>query len=168
MTRALEELGKPVGHEALRARMAALHGREDPLLDEERFVQLLRQASDAEVAEVRKLDDDEYEIVLPKVGRARLAERVAAKTGAQADADATPPAEEVSADAERSADGTAAGRPALRFRRGSRGGATGPREISLVGVVSVDDGAGAKKTEAKAEAKASRSRAAGRAPAASQ
>ena len=42
--------------------MAALHGRQDPLLDAPRFARFLRQANDAEVADVRKVGDDEYEI----------------------------------------------------------------------------------------------------------
>ena len=62
MTQALAELRAPVPHEALRLRMVAMHGREDPLLDAARFPRLLRQANDAEVADVRKVGDDEYEM----------------------------------------------------------------------------------------------------------
>ena len=62
MSQALSELRGPVSQEALRLRMAALHGREDPLLDPARFPRLLRQANDAEIADVRKVGDDDYEI----------------------------------------------------------------------------------------------------------
>ncbi|MEZ4414052.1 MAG: NYN domain-containing protein [Gemmatimonadales bacterium] len=62
MSQVLAELPNPVAHDALRARMAALHGREDPLLEEGRFTKLLRQANDAEVADVRKTGDDSYEV----------------------------------------------------------------------------------------------------------
>jgi uncharacterized protein (TIGR00288 family) len=62
MSQALSELRGPVNQEALRLRMAALHGREDALLDPARFPRLLRQANDAEIAEVRKVGDDDYEI----------------------------------------------------------------------------------------------------------
>ncbi|HRX20007.1 MAG TPA: NYN domain-containing protein [Gemmatimonadales bacterium] len=62
LTRALGELPAPVAHETLRARMAALHGREDALLDEVTFPRLLRQANDAEVADVRMLDETHFEV----------------------------------------------------------------------------------------------------------
>ena len=39
-----------------------MHGREDALLEPGRFTRLLRQANDAEVADVRKVGDDDYEI----------------------------------------------------------------------------------------------------------
>ncbi|MGH7703965.1 MAG: NYN domain-containing protein, partial [Gemmatimonadales bacterium] len=54
MRRALGELAGPVPHDALRLRMVTLHGRQDPLLEPARFARLLRQAHDAEVANVRK------------------------------------------------------------------------------------------------------------------
>ena len=62
LARALSELPSPVGSELVRARMAALHGKEDPLLEAERFPRFLRQAHDAEIAEVRKVGETEYEI----------------------------------------------------------------------------------------------------------
>ena len=64
LTRALGELPNPAGHDTLRARMAALHGREDPLLDPARFPRLLRQANDAEVAEVKKTGEDQYDVAV--------------------------------------------------------------------------------------------------------
>ena len=42
--------------------MVALHGREDPLLEAARFTRLLRQANDAEIADVRKVGEDDYEV----------------------------------------------------------------------------------------------------------
>src|ERR687897_3380547 len=66
MSQALSEFRSPVGQEALRLRMVAMHGREDPLLDAGRFPRLLRQANDAEVADVRKVGDDDYEIALQR------------------------------------------------------------------------------------------------------
>jgi uncharacterized protein (TIGR00288 family) len=62
VSRALGELPAPVPHETLRARMAALHGREDPLLEPGTFVRLLRQVNDAEVADVRMIDDEHFEV----------------------------------------------------------------------------------------------------------
>src|SRR4051812_31474193 len=62
MSQALSELRVPVSEEALRLRMVAMHGREDPLLDVGRFGRLLRQANDAEVADVRQVGDNEHEV----------------------------------------------------------------------------------------------------------
>src|SRR5690606_914108 len=63
MTDALADLGVTTGNEQLRSRMVAMLGREDALLEEARFARLLRQANDAEVADVRKIGDgDEYEV----------------------------------------------------------------------------------------------------------
>jgi uncharacterized protein (TIGR00288 family) len=73
MSQALSEFRSPVGHEALRLRMVAIHGREDPLLDAARFPRLLRQANDAEVADVRKIGDEDYEISAQRAGSRPLA-----------------------------------------------------------------------------------------------
>jgi uncharacterized LabA/DUF88 family protein len=72
LRRALGELATPARHDVVRARMAALHGREDPLLHPSRFPRLLRQANDAEIADVKKTADDEYELSLSRVERARI------------------------------------------------------------------------------------------------
>ncbi|HEU5048817.1 MAG TPA: NYN domain-containing protein [Gemmatimonadales bacterium] len=136
MTEALGQLGGAVSSEQLRGRMAAMHGREDPLLETSRFARLLRQANDAEVADVRKLGEDEYEISLhrgratpqvsPQPKAAPVVEAPAAN-GAAASAPAVPAAEPAAATY----------RPGLRFRRGSRAPMrTG--EIPLVGVVSME------------------------------
>ncbi|HEY0351796.1 MAG TPA: NYN domain-containing protein, partial [Gemmatimonadales bacterium] len=120
MAQALSEFRSPVGQEALRLRMVAMHGREDPLLDAARFPRLLRQANDAEVADVRKVGDDDYEIT---------AQRQAARLPLPP----APPAEEAPATAAPAGAGEgvaetagSAGREngqrlGLRFRRGSRG-----------------------------------------------
>jgi uncharacterized protein (TIGR00288 family) len=140
MTDALTELGATVPHETLRLRMASLHGRDDALLEPARFLRLLRQANDAEVADVRRLSDDEYEVSPPRgapraapvapsagiagVGAEHLAAAAASAERADQAADAA-----LAAAAPRES-GVPAG---LRFRRGSRGPLR-PAEIPLVGV----------------------------------
>jgi hypothetical protein len=134
MSQALSEFRSPVGQEALRLRMVAMHGREDPLLDATRFPRLLRQANDAEVADVRKVGDDDYEI---------SAQRVLTRSSLPP---AAPPVEEI-ASAQTSVDalpesGPAPGREngqrlGVRFRRGSRA-PTRAGEIPLIGVVRID------------------------------
>jgi uncharacterized protein (TIGR00288 family) len=133
MTQALSEFRSAVGQEALRLRMVAMHGREDPLLEASRFPRLLRQANDAEVADVRKVGDDDYEI---------SAQQSLARSSLPA---ATPPEEPTAAPAGTegpSEVGGAAGREngqrlGLRFRRGSRG-PTRAGEIPLIGVVQIE------------------------------
>jgi uncharacterized protein (TIGR00288 family) len=164
MAQALAELRAPVPHEALRLRMVALHGREDALLDAARFPRLLRQANDAEVADVRKVGDDEYEVSPHRTG----------PVPAIAAPPAPPAAEPVGVAAETPAEpgGRDNGqRLGLRFRRGSRGPAR-PGEVPLVGVVQIEtvpaaaapvmaeaEEAGVPATEAKPARKATRSRA---------
>jgi uncharacterized protein (TIGR00288 family) len=134
MTQALAELRGPVPHEALRLRMVALHGREDALLDVARFQRLLRQANDAEVADVRKVGDDEYEVSAHRGGSVPS---IAAPAASPA---APPAAEPVGVAAEPAAEpgGRENGqRLGLRFRRGSRGPAR-LGDVPLVGVVQID------------------------------
>jgi uncharacterized protein (TIGR00288 family) len=143
MTQALTELKGPVNQEALRLRMSALHGREDPLLDPTRFPRLLRQANDAEIADVRKVGEDDYEIsgrrgaaMLPPVSPPPApavpaagpeSEPVVVMAGGEAE-----PAPEPAGAREDAV------RYGVRFRRGSRGSLrTG--EIPLVGVVRIDE-----------------------------
>jgi uncharacterized protein (TIGR00288 family) len=133
LTRAMAELPLPVGGEAVRARMAALLGREDPLLDPARFARFLRQANDAEIADVRKLGDDSFE-VSPHKTDLSLLRAVAARPAEVAHAagnGATP-------DTAPAAEPAPRGPAALRFRRGSRAPIR-PLELPLVGVVRVDD-----------------------------
>jgi uncharacterized protein (TIGR00288 family) len=132
MSQALSEFRSPVGQEALRLRMVAMHGREDPLLDAPRFPRLLRQANDAEVADVRKVGDDDYEIAfqrhpsrpsLPPAPREEPQEAAAGGESASEPA-AAPPRENGQ-------------RLGLRFRRGSRGPARAS-DIPLIGVVRIE------------------------------
>jgi hypothetical protein len=120
--------------------MVALHGREDPLLEAARFTRLLRQANDAEIADVRKVGEEDYEvsshrtsgvpaIAAPAPSAAAIA---AANTeelpvaGVAAEAGAEP--------AGRSDNGQ---RQGIRFRRGSRAPLRGG-EVPLIGVVQMD------------------------------
>jgi hypothetical protein len=134
MTQALSELRGPVPHEALRLRMVALHGREDALLDAARFQRLLRQANDAEVADVRKVGDDEYEV---SAHRAGSVPSIAAPAASAAAAPATEAAGVAAEPAVESGSRENGQRLGLRFRRGSRGPAR-LGEVPLVGVVQID------------------------------
>ena len=135
IARGLAELPAPVSGETLRARMAALHGREDPLLDPARFSRLLRQANDAEIADVRKVGDDNYEIT-PHKSHAPITLALPAKPALDSADNGAAAATGLD-----SATGVwAAARPgsaALRFRRGSRAVTRPP--APLVGVVHVDE-----------------------------
>jgi uncharacterized protein (TIGR00288 family) len=131
MSQALSEFRSPVGQEALRLRMVAMHGREDPLLDAGRFPRLLRQANDAEVADVRKVGDDDYEISGQRPGLFKPVQPAptAPVEPAQPVASAEPSPET----------GAAVGREngqrfGVRFRRGSRAPSRGG-EVPLIGVV---------------------------------
>jgi uncharacterized protein (TIGR00288 family) len=132
LSRALSELPSPVGGEALRARMAALHGKEDPLLDTERFGRFLRQANDAEMADVRKLSDDSFEVSAHKTNLGLARNLAGAGDGAvpAADGNGSSPSPGIGDTGIRAA--------ALRFRRGSRAPVR-PLELPLVGVVLVDE-----------------------------
>jgi len=116
-----------------------MHGREDPLLDTARFPRLLRQANDAEVADVRKVGDDEYEI---------SAQRAAGRTQPQPQPprDETPsPLPEIAGDTAAAAEPATGAREngqrfGVRFRRGSRSPLR-PGEIPLIGVVQMEPNA---------------------------
>jgi hypothetical protein len=142
LARAVVELTAPAPHEALRARMSALHGREDPLLDTGRFFKLLRQANDAEVADVKKLGEDNYEISPnpTQVKRLHAQQREAAALASSAARSA--PATTATETAPTAAT-PPTGPVALRFRRGSRAPSR-LGDLPLVGVVKVDDDAPAK------------------------
>jgi uncharacterized protein (TIGR00288 family) len=134
MAQALSEFRSPVGQEALRLRMVAMHGREDPLLDVARFPRLLRQANDAEVADVRKVGDDDYEIAAQR-GSLRPAMPISPPPGEEPSA--VPTADAAPAE---SSGGTArenGQRLGLRFRRGSRAPMRAG-EIPLIGVVKIE------------------------------
>jgi uncharacterized protein (TIGR00288 family) len=135
MAQALSEFRSPVGQEALRLRMVAMYGREDPLLDAGRFPRLLRQANDAEVAEVSKVGDDDYEISASRQA-ARLAPPPPPPLVVE-ESPAGPPATDAGADPAASAARENGQRLGLRFRRGSRGPTRGG-EIPLIGVVQIE------------------------------
>ncbi len=122
LTRALGELPAPVAHDTLRARMAALHGREDPLLEVERFPRLLRQANDAEAADVRQIDETHYE-VSPHRADLALQRRAPAEPAASESTPAT---------------ATVTATKGVRFRAGSGSGRRSG-QVPLVGVVRLEE-----------------------------
>jgi hypothetical protein len=120
LSRALGELPAPAPHEVLRARMAALHGREDHLLEPEAFPRLLRQANDAEVADVRLVAEGEYEVSPHKSDLAMQVRPMADPNAA-------------------GAAGNLPARPAaaLRYRSGSQA-TKRSGQLAMVGVVQLD------------------------------
>ncbi len=141
LTRALGELDLPAPEAALRSRMRDLHGSDDPLLQEDRFSRLLRQANDAEVADVRRTPDDSFEVNPHRTDAAlsrgaRASEPAATRAPAEAETSGASAAEAPSPSPSPSPSAPVTqGRAALRFRRGSRG----PRslaDVPLVGMVS--------------------------------
>jgi hypothetical protein len=136
--------------------MAALHGREDPLLDPARFPRLLRQANDAEIADVRKVGDDDYEISGGRAAASSASAPAPVPSGSAAPAAPAGPASAEPAElleaAEPVGEAPAGGRDngqrfGVRFRRGSRG-ALRAGEIPLIGVVQIDSPAEATPVEA--------------------
>ncbi len=156
LTRALGELPNPVPHDTLRARMAALHGREDPLLEPTRFPRLLRQANDAEVADVKKTGEDQYEVALTRSGRASLGVNGGSSSNGSPDGAKSVPAGSSNGSTRRDAGSVTAAVPeadplasrvaGIGFRRGSRGPSR-PPAVPMIGLV--DFG---KKTPAPVEA----------------
>ena len=132
MSQALSEFRSPVGQEALRLRMVAMHGREDPLLDVGRFPRLLRQANDAEVADVRKVGDDDYEITAQRALSRPLLPPAPAPEELPVEAAGGASGPEASAGGRENGQ-----RLGLRFRRGSRGPVRAA-DIPLIGVVKIE------------------------------
>jgi uncharacterized protein (TIGR00288 family) len=143
MGQALSEFRSPVGQEALRLRMVAMHGREDALLDAARFPRLLRQANDAEVADVRKVGDDDYEISAQGGAGSRPALPPASSPDDLQTTSAVPEAATESAATGPRENGQRLG---VRFRRGSRGPSRAG-EIPLIGVVRIESPADAAESE---------------------
>ncbi len=136
LARSLAELPSPATGDLARARMAALHGREDPLLEPALFPRFLRQAHDAEIADVRKLGETGYELTrrgrpLGELTPSLASARVAEPTGEESPVDS-----DQSSGLAQGEIGSAAKAP-LRFRRGSRALARG-QEVPLVGVVRIE------------------------------
>ncbi len=141
MREALAQLGSSVGHEALRLRMAAVHGKDDAMLTTEKFARLLRQANDAEVADVRKIGEDDFEVSLhptedPRARAGAGYSRRQQAPAAPTQANGTEPEPAVSAGVE----APPAPRYGVRSRPGTRP-AGRPSALRLVGVVSLDDDA---------------------------
>jgi uncharacterized protein (TIGR00288 family) len=133
MAQALSEFRSPVGQEALRLRMVAMNGREDALLDAARFQRLLRQANDAEVADVRKVGDDDYEISLQRTSSRPLLPPPPREEPQETASGGEPAASEPVPTGARE-NGQRLG---LRFRRGSRGPMRAA-DIPRVGLVRMD------------------------------
>ena len=127
LTRALGELPAPVPHDTLRARMAAIHGREDHLLNADTFTRLLRQANDAEVADVRQVSEGQFEVSPHKTDLALQLRPAAepAPTNGTATSQPTRPA------------------AALRFRSGSLTSSPRSSKVAMVGVVKLDESSNA-------------------------
>lgn len=137
MREALAQLGSSVGHEALRLRMAAVHGKDDAMLTAEKFARLLRQANDAEVADVRKIGEDEFEVSLHPTEdpRARAGAGYTRRQHAPPPpTNGTEPEPAVSAGNE----APPAPRYGVRSRPGTRPIGR-PSGLQLIGVVSLDD-----------------------------
>ena len=156
---ALTELPQPASHDKVRARMLALLGREDSLMDPERFIKFLRQANDAEMADVRKVDDGHYD-VLPHKAQMALQAREAISARARGGKAPEPAADGTPAAAEPVAESRSVA--TLRFRRGSRGPLRAS-DIPLTGAVKIGGGpidlptakvAAAKPAEAEAKVEA--------------
>jgi ribonuclease E len=118
--------------------MVALHGREDALLDLPRFLRLLRQANDAEIADVRQVSDGEFEVAPHRLEAAQAAAQAAGRPQVPAPREPivdAPTLESPVPDVE--TDGRNGQRFGIRFRRGSRGGVR-MADVPLIGVVHVD------------------------------
>nr|HEV8177581.1 hypothetical protein [Gemmatimonadales bacterium] len=103
------------------------------LLDAARFQRLLRQANDAEVADVRKVGDDDYEIALQR-SSSRPAQPAAPREEPQESGQRGEPVSPEPAPSGTRENGQRLG---LRFRRGSRGPMRAA-DIPRVGMVSID------------------------------
>jgi hypothetical protein len=119
--------------------MVAMHGREDPLLDAARFPRLLRQANDAEVADVRKVGDDDYEISSQRLPSRPLPQFAAPREEAAPPTGSEDARIEAGAVPEMAPSGNRENgqRLGVRFRRGSRGPLR-PGEIPLIGMVQIE------------------------------
>ena len=150
LRQSLSELPSPSAGEAVRNRMAALFGKTDPLLELERFHRFLRQAHDAEVADVRMVGDNEYEVsTRPGFRYERPAQPARPAPSSGAVEPAAAPAVEAPVEAP-AGNGKRAG---IRFRRGARG-VMARAEVAMVGVVQADEPASPKASpQAAAEPK---------------
>ena len=162
MSEALQQLERPIDHETLRLRMVTIHGKEDGLLEATRFQRLLRQANDAEVADVRKVGEGSYEVDLTAVAaEVHKAVELSAAQARQEAADSGKGRDKGKGTPQREPAGpgipTDGRRRTLRHRRGSRAPVTvgGVPDIPMVGVVKLDSAPAtkAKKTTKKSSAR---------------
>jgi hypothetical protein len=119
--------------------MVAMHGREDQLLDPARFPRLLRQANDAEVADVRKVGDDDYEITSQRLPSRPMTQLAPPREEVAPIAGSDEPVIEAAAAPEMAPSGSRENgqRFGVRFRRGSRGPLR-PGDIPLIGMVQIE------------------------------
>ena len=151
LRQSLSELPSPSGGEAVRNRMAALFGRSDPLLETDRFHRFLRQAHDAEVADVRLIGDNQFEVSTrpgfryerPVQPSRPASEPIRAESG---------PAPVLTPVPDSSEPGGNGKRAGIRFRRGSRG-VMARADVPMVGVVTVEEPVPAKAPADSGEAK---------------
>ena len=137
MRQALDEMDLPAPSDALRLRMITLHGREDQLLEEVRFERLLRQAHDAHVADVHKLENGMYEVA--RHGGVAAGSPAVARASVKSKAE--PAVETATRDGEK-ANGKRSG---IRFRRGSRTPIR-RKDVPMVGVVAAEESENAAST----------------------
>jgi uncharacterized protein (TIGR00288 family) len=138
---ALSQLEQPVAHEALRLRMAALHGRDDAMLAADRFPRLLRQAHDAEIVDTQQVGEGLWEVTIHPTedprARAGLPSQPVAPMVRATD-ESGEPVETPAAGNGASTGAVALPGFGLRGRRPMRPGAR-PGGVPLVGVVRLDD-----------------------------
>jgi hypothetical protein len=117
--------------------MAALFGREDQLLEPSRFARFLRQANDAEMADVRTLGDGSLEVSPHRTDLGFARNAAPAPLG---EAAGFPSGNGTPAQAGTGTEPAARTAAALRFRRGSRSPMR-PQDVPLIGLVRFEEDA---------------------------
>ena len=144
LSTSLKELPAPVAGEVLRQRMIANHGREDALFEVTRFDRLLRQAHDAELVEVRKVGEGMYDVAPLGNTNGPPARYERAPQPSSRPAEAVAPAAPAVAPAAVEIKPDLTGSRSLGARRGTRSGMI-KAAVPLVGVISLDDDAPARR-----------------------
>ena len=124
-----------VSADQVRDAMIAIKGGEAGALEPERFPKLLRQAHDAEIIDLSKVEDGGYAVKLRAVAAPQVGQDVApqdTELPAAEESEVAPPAQ-----ADAAPLGAVPVRSA-RFRRGSRGPRLAPPGAATIGVVEVD------------------------------
>jgi uncharacterized protein (TIGR00288 family) len=135
LRQSMSELPSPSAGEAVRNRMAALFGKSDPLLETERFHRFLRQAHDAEVADVRLIGENQFEVSTRPGFRYERPTPPPRPEPVRAEPAVSATAPVTEAQVETGSNGKRAG---IRFRRGSRG-VMARVDVPMVGVVTVEE-----------------------------